>query len=90
MLLFHLDDLTILREIRSNLDNYGFHIRMKWDVVNLVPFTNSEDSSLKVPSRSHMLSLDLFFLKLNFCLQTLQTLLSHVIFSSQSLMGALL
>jgi hypothetical protein len=48
ILFFHLNDLHVLREIRSYLDNYSFHIWMKWAIVNSLPLTNSEDPSMKV------------------------------------------
>jgi hypothetical protein len=38
VLLFHLDDLKVLKEVKSYLENYGFQIWMKWVVVNSLPF----------------------------------------------------
>ncbi len=54
ILLFHLDDLWILNEVRSYLESYRFQIWMKWAMVNSLPFTNSENPSIKVPSLSHI------------------------------------
>jgi hypothetical protein len=56
VLLFHLDDLMVLEEVKSYLENYGFEIRMKWVVVNSLPLMNIKDPSLKVPSQSLKLS----------------------------------
>jgi hypothetical protein len=50
VLLFHLDDLRVLKEVKSYLENYGFQIWMKWAMVNSLAFTNNKDPSLKVPS----------------------------------------
>ncbi len=49
---------------------------MKWDVVNSLPFTSSEDQSFKVPSQSHKLSLYLFSSSslIKICLLILQIL----------------
>jgi hypothetical protein len=48
VLLFHLNDLRVLREVKFYLKSYGFQIRMTWDVVNSLPLTNNKDPSLKV------------------------------------------
>jgi hypothetical protein len=37
VLLFHPDDLKVLKEVKSYLESYGFLIRMKWVVVNSLP-----------------------------------------------------
>jgi hypothetical protein len=52
VLLFHLNDLKILKEVKSYLESYGFQTQMKWAVVNSLPFTSSEDPSFKVPFQS--------------------------------------
>jgi hypothetical protein len=49
ILLFHLDDLRVLKEVKSYLENYGFHFWMKWVVVKSLPFMSTEDTSFKVP-----------------------------------------
>ncbi len=48
VLLFHLDDPQVLKEIKSYLETYSFQICMKWVVVNSLPFVSLEDPSLKV------------------------------------------
>jgi hypothetical protein len=48
ILLFHHDNLHVLKEIRSFLESYSFHIWMKWAIVNSLPLTSSEDLSMKV------------------------------------------
>jgi hypothetical protein len=48
ILLFHLDDLCVLKEIKSYMESYKFQIRMKWTIVNFLPFSNSKDPSMKV------------------------------------------
>jgi hypothetical protein len=45
---FHADDLHVLKEIRSFLDNYFLRIQMKWIVINSVEETSSEDHLTKV------------------------------------------
>jgi hypothetical protein len=57
VLLFHLDNLKVLKEVNSYLESYGFQIRMKWVLVNSLPLISSEDPSLKVPSQSTKLYL---------------------------------
>jgi len=57
ILLFHSNDFKILKEVKSCLENYGFHIRMKWAVVNSLPLMSNEDTFLKVPSQFIKLSL---------------------------------
>jgi hypothetical protein len=52
ILLFLQDDLRVLKEVKSYLENYGFQIWMKWAMVNSLPLRNNEDPSLKVPSQS--------------------------------------
>jgi hypothetical protein len=49
ILLFHLNDLKVFKEVKSYMENYGFHIWMKWPVVNSLPLTSNEDPSFKVP-----------------------------------------
>jgi hypothetical protein len=48
VLLFHLDNLCVLKEIKSYLKNYSFQIRMKWAIVGSLPLTSSKDPSMKV------------------------------------------
>jgi hypothetical protein len=48
VLLFHLGDPRIFKEIRLDLDNYNFHICMKWANVNSLPLAIVEDPSMKV------------------------------------------
>ncbi len=57
VLLFHMNDLRVLKEVRSYMKNYDLHIQMKWVMVSLLPLTSNEDPSFKVPSQSHKLSL---------------------------------
>ncbi len=49
ILLFHPDDLRILKEVKSYLKSYGFYIQMKQVVVSSLPLMNNKDPSLKVP-----------------------------------------
>ncbi len=60
VLLFHRNDLRVLKEVKSYLESYGFQIQMKWVVVNLLPFKSNEDPSFKDPSQSIKLSLYFF------------------------------
>jgi hypothetical protein len=48
VLLFHLDNLCVLREIKSYLECYSFQIWMKWAIANSLPLTRLEDFSMKV------------------------------------------
>lgn len=48
VLLFHLDDLHVLKEVRPYLESIGLKIRTKWDMVDFLPLTISDDLSLKV------------------------------------------
>jgi hypothetical protein len=49
VLLFHLNDLHDLKEVKSYPKKYiGYEIHMKWVMVNSLPFTNNEDPILKV------------------------------------------
>lgn len=48
ILLFHLDNLCVFKEIKSYLKSYSFHIQMKWAIVNFLPRIISEDPSMKV------------------------------------------
>jgi hypothetical protein len=43
VLLFHLDDLKVLKEVKSYLESYDFKIQMKWVMVNSLPLMGSED-----------------------------------------------
>jgi hypothetical protein len=43
VLLFHPDDLIILKEVKSYLESYGFQIRMNWAVVNSLPLMNNKE-----------------------------------------------
>ncbi len=52
ILLFDLDDLKVLQEVKSYLESYGFQIRMKWVVVNSLPLMSNENPSFKVPFQS--------------------------------------
>ncbi len=42
VLFFHLNNLHVLKEVRSYLESYNFQIRMKWAIVS------SKDPSMKV------------------------------------------
>ncbi len=48
VLLFHLDDPCIFKEIMLYLDSYNFQICMKWANVNSLPLASVEDPSMKV------------------------------------------
>ncbi len=48
VLLFHPDDLHVLKEVISYLESSRLKICMKWDMVNFLPLTASDDLSLKV------------------------------------------
>jgi hypothetical protein len=48
VLFFHLDNLCVLREIKSYLECYSFQIWMKWAIVNSLPLTSLEDFPMKV------------------------------------------
>jgi hypothetical protein len=48
VLLFHLDDPRIFKEIKSYLENYNFQICMKWANVNYLPLASVENPSMKV------------------------------------------
>jgi hypothetical protein len=48
VLLFHPDNLHVLKDIRSYLENYSFQIRMKWAIISSLPLTSSEYPSMKV------------------------------------------
>jgi len=61
VLLFHLDDLKVLKEVKSYLESYDFKIRMKWVMVNSLPLMGSEDPYFKVPFRSIKLYLYYIF-----------------------------
>jgi hypothetical protein len=82
ILLFHLDDLYVLKEVKSYLENYKYLIWMKWIVVNSLPFTNNKNPCIKIPSLSHIHlcnSCPLFHLKLNkFPFHSMQMLLNQV------------
>jgi hypothetical protein len=43
MLLFHLEDPQVFKEIKSYLESYSFHNCMKWVGVNSLPLATSED-----------------------------------------------
>jgi hypothetical protein len=43
----HVDDLHVLKEIRSFFESYQLKVRMKWIVVNSSPQINSENPSSK-------------------------------------------
>jgi hypothetical protein len=49
VIIMHVDDLQMLQEICSFLENYQLKVRMKWIVVNSSPQMNSEDPSFQVP-----------------------------------------
>ncbi len=48
IMLFHSNDLQVLRQIREFLDSYSMSIWMKWVVLNNLPLINMEDLELKV------------------------------------------
>jgi hypothetical protein len=49
ILLFHLNDLHDLKEVKPYPKSYiGYEIRMKWVMVNSLPCTSSEDPILEV------------------------------------------
>lgn len=48
ILLFYLNNLHVLKEIRSYLESYSFHIWMKWAIINSLRLTSLEDPSMKV------------------------------------------
>jgi hypothetical protein len=52
ILLFHLDDLKVSKEVKSYLERYGFQIWMKWAMENSSPLVSNKDPSLKVPFQS--------------------------------------
>jgi hypothetical protein len=54
ILLFHLDDLRIFKEIREFLDNYSMSIRMKRVGVNNLPLCSTQNHGLKVHLPSHI------------------------------------
>jgi hypothetical protein len=62
ILLFHSDDLWILKQIREVLDNYSMSIQMKWVVVNSLLLCNIEDLGLKVHLPFHIFSLFIMLL----------------------------
>jgi hypothetical protein len=64
VLLFHLDDLKVLKEVKSYLESYDFKIRMKWVMVNSLSLMSSEDPYFKVPFRSIKLYLYFSFSQL--------------------------
>jgi hypothetical protein len=68
VLLFHMNYLRILKELKSYLESYGFQIWIKWVVVNSLPFTRSEDPYFNVPFQCTNLYLyfSSFQLKLKF------------------------
>jgi hypothetical protein len=43
VLLFHLNDPRIFKEIRFYLESYSFHNYMKWEIVNSFPLASLED-----------------------------------------------
>ncbi len=57
VLLFCQDDLRVLKEVKSCVENYGLKIQIKWVVVNSLPLMSNKDPSLKVPSQTFKLSL---------------------------------
>jgi hypothetical protein len=49
ILLFHLEDLNNLKEVKSYPKSYiGYEIHMKWVMLNSLPCISSEDPILKV------------------------------------------
>ncbi len=85
ILLFHLDDFCVRKEIKSCLESYNFKIHMKCAVVNFLPLTNSKDPSMKVWIQffSHslifpILASTIFSHFINFSCGLWQTLLSWV------------
>jgi hypothetical protein len=49
IIMMHVDDLCVLKEIWSFLESYQLKVHMKWIVVDSSPHMNSEDSSSHVP-----------------------------------------
>jgi hypothetical protein len=49
IIIIHVDDLCMLNEISSFLENYQLKVCMKWIVVNSNPQMNSEDPSSQTP-----------------------------------------
>jgi hypothetical protein len=49
-LLFHPNDLKVLKDVKSYLESYGFQIKMKWVMVNSWPLTSSDNPFFKIPS----------------------------------------
>jgi hypothetical protein len=45
VIIMHVNDLQVLKEIRSFLESYQLKVHMKWIVVNSSPHMNSEDPS---------------------------------------------
>jgi hypothetical protein len=45
IIIMHVDDLQVLKDIRSFLESYQLKVRMKWIVVNSSPQMSSEDPS---------------------------------------------
>jgi hypothetical protein len=52
VIIMHVDDPWVLKEIRSLLDSYQLKVRMKWFIVNSSPQMSSEDPSSQVPKIS--------------------------------------
>jgi hypothetical protein len=42
VVVFHDDDLRVLKEIKSNLEGNGYEIRSRWAVINTLPRMSSE------------------------------------------------
>ncbi len=70
VLLFHLNDLQVVKEIRSYLGSYKFQIHMKQAIVNSFPFTSTENPSI--------LGLIIFSHLKIFSYEMLQTLLKQI------------
>jgi hypothetical protein len=48
ILLFHVNDLHVLKEIQSYFKEYHFQIKSKWHVINQLPLFKNEDEGKRV------------------------------------------
>jgi hypothetical protein len=74
ILLFHSDDLWILKQIKEFMDSYSMLSQMKWAIVNSLSSCSTEDLGLKVHLLSHIFSLLLLLL--------VSTIIFNALFSS--------
>ncbi len=49
IIIMHVDDLQVLKDIHSFLENYQLKVHMKSIIVNSSPQMSSEDTSFQVP-----------------------------------------